>query len=145
MRVSSKSFQLQWLANFTSRQVELADIQRQVSTGKRVATAADDPAGASQIVQLQDGLNRLERYAANAATARRRLGLEESALAEAGDDPQALRDAIAGTELEASTGAISFNDLGEVRKDVQVQVVKDGAWHHHSVISDPALLAPPDS
>ena len=85
MRVSSKSFQLQWLANFTSRQVELADIQRQVSTGKRVATAADDPAGASQIVQLQDGLNRLERYAANAATARRRLGLEESALAEAGD------------------------------------------------------------
>jgi len=24
-----------------------------------------------------------------------------------------------------------------------VQVVKDGNWHHHSVISDAKLLAPP--
>jgi branched-chain amino acid transport system substrate-binding protein len=43
----------------------------------------------------------------------------------------------------ASTGQISFNALGEVQKDVQVQIVKDGNWHRHSVISDPVLLAPP--
>ena len=58
-------------------------------------------------------------------------------------DRKAIRDAIAGITLEASTGTISFNDLGEVRKDVQIQVVKDGAWRRHSVISDPELLAPP--
>ncbi|MCP5368772.1 MAG: ABC transporter substrate-binding protein [Hyphomicrobiales bacterium] len=58
-------------------------------------------------------------------------------------DKKAIRDAIAAAKVEASTGTISFNGLGEVRKDVQVQVVKDGAWHHHSVISDPDLLAPP--
>ena len=28
-------------------------------------------------------------------------------------------------------------------KAVQVQVVRDGAWHRHSVIDDTALLAPP--
>ena len=61
-----------------------------------------------------------------------------------GDDPRAIRDAIAGLTLEASTGTISFNGLGEVRKDVQVQVVKDGNWHRHSIISDPELLAPPE-
>jgi branched-chain amino acid transport system substrate-binding protein len=27
---------------------------------------------------------------------------------------------------------------------VQNQVVKNGNWHRHSVIDDPALLAPPD-
>lgn len=54
-----------------------------------------------------------------------------------------LRDAIAATTIEAATGNISFNALGEVKKDVQVQVVRDGGWHHHSVISDAALLAPP--
>jgi len=59
------------------------------------------------------------------------------------DDRKAIRDAIAGLKLKASTGDISFNKLGEVRKDVQVQVVRGGAWHRHSVISDPALLAPP--
>ena len=58
-------------------------------------------------------------------------------------DPKAIRAAIAATSVKASTGTISFNALGEVRKDVQVQVVKDGAWRRHSVISDPDLLAPP--
>lgn len=61
-----------------------------------------------------------------------------------GMDKAALRDAIAATKLTASTGKISFNALGEVRKDVQVQVVRDGNWHFHSVISDPELLAPPE-
>jgi branched-chain amino acid transport system substrate-binding protein len=58
-------------------------------------------------------------------------------------DKASLRDAIASTNLKASTGQISFNTLGEVQKDVQVQIVRDGNWHHHSVISDAKLLAPP--
>ncbi len=56
----------------------------------------------------------------------------------------ALRDAIAATTIDAATGNISFNGLGEVRKDVQVQIVKDGNWRHYAVISDAALLAPPE-
>jgi branched-chain amino acid transport system substrate-binding protein len=59
-------------------------------------------------------------------------------------DPEALRKAIAATNLKVSTGTISFNSLGEVMKAVQNQVVKDGNWHRHSVIDDPALLAPPE-
>ena len=59
-------------------------------------------------------------------------------------EPEALRKAIAATNLKASTGTISFNQLGEVMKSVQNQVVKDGNWRRHSVIDDPALLAPPD-
>jgi branched-chain amino acid transport system substrate-binding protein len=59
-------------------------------------------------------------------------------------DPKAIRDAIASITLQASTGKISFNSLGEVRKDVQVQVVKDGLWRHYSVISDDKLLVPPE-
>ncbi|MCP5152682.1 MAG: ABC transporter substrate-binding protein [Ectothiorhodospiraceae bacterium] len=68
-----------------------------------------------------------------------------SALQSAGHtDKAALRQAIAATQVDAATGHISFNALGEVKKDVQVQVVRDGAWHRHSVISDAALLAPPE-
>jgi branched-chain amino acid transport system substrate-binding protein len=79
-----------------------------------------------------------------AASAHTATNVAIAALREAGTtDRKAIRDAIAGLTLDASTGTISFNDLGEVRKDVQVQVVKDGGWHRHSVISDAALLAPP--
>lgn len=57
--------------------------------------------------------------------------------------PSAIRNAIAQTNLVASTGNISFNDLGEVQKNVQVQVVRDGDFHYHSEIRDQVLLAPP--
>ena len=59
-------------------------------------------------------------------------------------DKAALREAIASTSINAATGNISFSKLGEVRKSVQVQVVRDGGWHHFAVISDPMLLAPPE-
>ena len=57
--------------------------------------------------------------------------------------PSAIRNAIAQTNLVASTGNISFNDLGEVQKNVQIQVVRDGDFHYHSEIKDQVLLAPP--
>lgn len=55
----------------------------------------------------------------------------------------ALRDALAAGSYDTPIGKLAFNDLHEVRKDIQVQVVKDKAFHRHSVISDPVLLAPP--
>ena len=79
-----------------------------------------------------------------AASAHTAVLVMAEALRKAGaGDKAALRDAIASSSVDASTGHISFNALGEVRKDVQVQIVKDGAWRHYAVISDPELLAPP--
>jgi len=79
-----------------------------------------------------------------AASAHTAIKVLASALKTAGaSDRAALRDAIAGTELTASTGRISFNALGEVQKAVQVQIVKDGEWHRFAIIDDPVLLAPP--
>jgi branched-chain amino acid transport system substrate-binding protein len=79
-----------------------------------------------------------------AASAHSAVKVAVAALRAAGtEDPKAIRDAVAKTKLAAATGEISFNALGEVRKAVQVQVVRGGAWHRHSVIDDPVLLAPP--
>ena len=80
-----------------------------------------------------------------AASAHTAVLVMAEALKKAGaGDRAALRDAIAASSVDASTGHISFNALGEVKKDVQIQVVKDGAWRHYAVISDPVLLAPPE-
>jgi branched-chain amino acid transport system substrate-binding protein len=56
---------------------------------------------------------------------------------------EAIRDAIAGGTFETPIGKLSFNDLHEVNKDVQVQVVKDKAFRRYAVISDPVYLAAP--
>ncbi len=80
-----------------------------------------------------------------AASAHTAILVAADALKRAGStDPKELRNAVAATQLKVSTGTISFNSLGEVMKAVQNQVVKNGNWHRHSVIDDPALLAPPD-
>ncbi|MCY4467432.1 MAG: ABC transporter substrate-binding protein [Thiotrichales bacterium] len=80
-----------------------------------------------------------------AASAHTAVLVMAEALKKAGaGDRAALRDAIAESSVDVSTGHISFNALGEVKKDVQIQVVKDGAWRHYAVISDPVLLAPPE-
>ena len=92
MRISSKSFELQWLTDIYRRQSELARVQKQVTSGRRIATAGDDPAGAAQIVTLQAGLSRLTNYAANTETARRRLTLEENALDQFGNSLDRIRE-----------------------------------------------------
>jgi branched-chain amino acid transport system substrate-binding protein len=56
---------------------------------------------------------------------------------------EAIRDAIAAGTFDTPVGKLSFNDLHEVNKDVQVQIVRDKAFRRHAVISDPVYLAAP--
>jgi branched-chain amino acid transport system substrate-binding protein len=87
--------------------------------------------------------NKVDMVAASGHTA---LKVVIAALRTAGtSNPKAIRNAIAQTQLTAATGHISFNTLGEVRKNVQVQIVRNGGWHYHSEIRDQTLLAPPES
>jgi branched-chain amino acid transport system substrate-binding protein len=79
-----------------------------------------------------------------AASANTAVNVLIEAMRKAGaTDRVAIREAIEATDMQASTGHISFNALGEVQKAVQVQVVKDGDWHSAGVIDDAVLLAPP--
>ena len=122
------------------------DIAGTAAEGTIITTSLDRD---STAVETQDFITAFEAKSGNktdmvAASAHTAIKVLAAALQSSGEtDRAALRDAIAGTQLTASTGDISFNDLGEVQKSVQVQVVKDGQWHHHSVIHDAALLAPP--
>lgn len=59
-----------------------------------------------------------------------------------GKGGDALKNAIAAGTFDTPIGKLAFNDLHEVKKDVQVQIVKDKAFHRHSVLTGP-MLAPP--
>lgn len=122
------------------------DIAGPASEGTIITTSLDRD---SAVKETQEFIAAFEKrsdqkadmVAASAHTAVKVLAAAMNAAG--GKDKAAIRDAIAQTSLTASTGQISFNELGEVQKSVQVQIVKDGAWHHHSVIEDTDLLAPP--
>ncbi|MGD8210184.1 MAG: ABC transporter substrate-binding protein [Desulfobacterales bacterium] len=57
---------------------------------------------------------------------------------------KAIRDAIAATKnYNALTGQIKgFNEIGEVVKEVQVQIVKEGRFRHFGVVRDMELITP---
>jgi branched-chain amino acid transport system substrate-binding protein len=80
-----------------------------------------------------------------AASVHTALNVAANALAQAGaEDPAKIRDAIAATkDFPVATGRISFNELGEVYKAAQIQVIKGGKFRHFATIDDPVLLAPP--
>lgn len=122
------------------------DIAGPASEGVIITTSLDRD---SESAETRDFIEQYEKMFGHktdmvAASGHTAVKVAADAIKSAGStDRDAVRDAIAKTHLPASTGTISFNGLGEVIKDVQVQIVKDGQFHHHSVISDAALLAPP--
>ena len=124
-----------------------AEIAGDAAEGTIITTSLDRDSGSAETKGFIAAFEARAGFKADmvAASAHTAVKVAVAALRAAGaEDRRAIRDAIAETKIEASTGSISFNGLGEVRKDVQVQVVKSGNWHHHSVISDPDLLAPPE-
>ena len=122
------------------------EIAGKAAEGVIITTSLDRD---SDVPETKDFIEAFEKKAGFkvdmvAASAHTAIMVVADALKRAGtSDPKTLRDAIAKTDLKVSTGTIKFNKLGEVMKAVQVQVVRDGNWHRHSVIDDPALLAPP--
>ncbi len=122
------------------------DIAGPASEGTIITTSLNRDSSASE---TQDFITTFEKRSGNkadmvAASAHTAVKVLAAALKRSGSsDSAAIRNAIANTNLTASTGQISFNDLGEVQKSVQVQIVKNGDWRFHSVINDAELLAPP--
>lgn len=122
------------------------EIAGDASEGVMITTSLDRDSSNPVTQSFIEGFSNKAGYPADmvGASGHTAILVLADALSRAGNtDKASLRDAIASTNLEASTGQISFNALGEVQKDVQVQVVRDGNWHHHSVVSDAVLLAPP--
>ena len=121
-------------------------IAGKASEGTIITTSLDRDSNSSE---TQSFISEFEAMAGHkvdmvAASGHTAMKVLVAAMKKAGTtSPSAIRNAIAQTNLVASTGSISFNDLGEVQKNVQVQVVRDGDFHYHSEIRDQVLLAPP--
>ena len=115
--------------------------------GVIITTSLDRDSSDANAMAFIQGFSAKAGYPADmvgASTHTAVLVLAEALKSAGSEDKAALRDAIAATTLASATGNISFNSLGEVLKDVQVQIVKEGQWHHFGIITDKKLLAPPE-
>jgi len=123
------------------------EIAGKASEGTIVTTSLDRdskaPATRAFIDNYEKAFNdRVDMVAASGYSA---MTVAIEGLKKAGkQDGVAIRDTIRKNSFETAIGNLSFNSLGEVKKAVQVQTVKDGNFHHYAVIDDLVLLAPPE-
>ncbi|MCG5538697.1 flagellar hook-associated protein FlgL [Halorhodospira sp. 9622] len=92
MRVSTSHMQNTAVQNMTGQQSEINDTQTQLSSGRRVLRPSDDPTSAARTLDLKRATESVERFNRNGDLARTRLSMSESALEQAGNELQRIRE-----------------------------------------------------
>jgi len=119
MRISTAQLFQDRVTALLDQQARLGRTELQLATGKRILTAADDPAASVRNLQLTDQLSRLQQYQKNVDTAISRLDTEEGVLASSADVLQRVRD-IAVNALNATNGPAELRSLEfEVRSNLE--------------------------
>jgi len=79
-RISSYMISQRGINAILQRQSDASTTQLHISSGKRILTPSDDPAGAARVISYTREIETLEQYLSNADRATTRLGLEEAAV-----------------------------------------------------------------
>lgn len=115
MRIAtSHLFQSTSLA-ITQQQSGIAKVQEQIATGKRLLRPSDDPAGATRVLDLTQGIERMEQFAKNAGAAEQRLTVEDTVLGSVTNSLQRVRELA----LAASSGLQSSEERAAYRAEVE--------------------------
>jgi flagellar hook-associated protein 3 FlgL len=115
MRISTSQFYRAGVNNILDQQSALLKTQTQMSTGKKVVTPSDDPAGAVQISRLQQSIAQTTAYQKNIDNAHAALGSEDNALSSGTDILQQVR-ALA---VEANSSILSAQDRQSIAQQIQ--------------------------
>lgn len=106
MRISTSWQFQQSLSTMLNQQSALANTQNQVTTGKRINVASDDPTGAAQALSLNHILASNAQYTSNIDAANTRLTTEGGAL----DSVTSLLDRARTLALNGINGSLSPSD-----------------------------------
>ena len=80
MRISTPQFYERSAANYQKNFNNVVNTSQEASDNLRVRTAADDPVGASRLLQLGQQSSMLSQFATNVTTIKNTLGQSESVL-----------------------------------------------------------------
>jgi flagellar hook-associated protein 3 FlgL len=114
MRIATITFQQDALAQMQTLQSDLAQTQNQLSTGKKLQSAADDPAAMAQVNQLNVELSASQQYVTNGNSASTNLKLQEQALSDATNTLQSIRDLA----VQANNSSLTASQ----RQDIATQM-----------------------
>lgn len=115
MTISTLSFQMNATDQMDALQQAMSKTQTELSTGKQVQTAADNPVGMSQVVQLNTQVSASQQYVTNGNLAGASLNLETQALSDATNALQSVRSLI----VEANNASITPSQRQDIATQMQ--------------------------
>ena len=105
MQISTNSYFRQNTESFQDLKAQAAKLQEQISTGKKIAAASDDPVSFSDLALLKARDARLAQYKRNIDVARQTLTLEDAALQQASNLLTRVKElVITGSNDSLSSG-----------------------------------------
>lgn len=114
MRISTSWNQQLGVNAMLEQQTRLSENQLKLSSGKKYLTPAENPATATNLIDLQQNIQENEQYQVNINAARQRLGLQESNLADATDALQRIR--------ELAVQGLNDSNNAENRKQIALEI-----------------------
>lgn len=130
MRISTAGAFQSGLSLMLRLQSSLDYTQRQITSGRKNLSPADDPFAAARSLHLRESMSRLEQFERNATMATNRLAYEESALQSVGNVLQRVRElalqANNASQSDESRALIAVEMRQHVDALLQLANEKDG-------------------
>lgn len=117
MRISTHTLFSVGQSRISDLQSSLMKIQQQIASGRRILTPADDPIGASQVLNLDQGQAMNQQYASNRLQAGNALREQEGVLASLGDLTQNMKTLLA----QVGNGALDDQQRGFLAVELEGQ------------------------
>jgi flagellar hook-associated protein 3 FlgL len=134
MRISTQMIQQSGTQGILRGQSDLIRIQQQLSTGRSLLSAADNPIAAARAVGVQSALTRNSQYAENVDAARTQAAFGESTLGSVSDLLQEVRDLVVlsgnGALNEQDRAGIVVSLRGAYDRLIGLANTRDGAGNY---------------
>lgn len=118
MRVTNKMLSNDFLSDMRTNLENLRTIQQQMTSGKEIRKPSDDPFRAARVVQLQTDINSNTQYKSNIQDASDFLDTTDTALNQAGNVLQRVRELL----LSAGNAAYSSQERKAVKDEINQRV-----------------------
>ena len=119
MRISTANAFDLGIDTLSTRAAELSDAQARMASGKRIAKASDDPAGAARAEHALAGILRADTSQRSVDASQRAMSQAENAMGDAGNLLQQAREAM------VAAGNSSYTDNERQTLAEQIRLVRD--------------------
>lgn len=119
LRLSTSLLHQQGLTALMNRQSDLQKTQQELTTGKRISQAKEDPAAMAAAQRIRHAMESLEQFGRNSDRLKSRLEIQDTALADAGN---VIRRA---TELAIQANTSVLSDANRQALAVEVRALRE--------------------